>query len=389
MTGDLDSLLHAVDPARDSGSDPEGEAALLARVRERVDHERFAVTSSGRRHSPWPRRLALISAAAAVLTAVPVAISALGGDQDGAPSVLSVAAAVGTDGSAAGQITCAGGEVALVQPEDAAVRLLPEQLPSGWSYTTIRARHFPSIDTCIPPSLVALRQDVDGHVTARIAITGPVDARVDQGKLIDKSVPDTLFGHEARRFDVKRSDISLRRWVWTDATGQQWSAEASGMPLVEARQALTAVSIDDTQLSWNASAAPGWTLAQQRTGAPDNTPLGAVSWWIQLTDGAHVRLLNIDVADRAVVPLQAMADVGDQITTVDGHPAIIERPRGGEAGGGAPGSQPETPVLVEVTPGTVASSSSLGGDLTAVEDMLGSLRQVAPDDSRLQQYDTD
>jgi len=45
-------------------------------------------------------------------------------------------------------------------------------------------------------------------------------------------------------------------------------------------------------------------------------------------------------------------------------------------------------VLVEVAPGTVAMSFWTGDDRAAVERMLTSLRQAAPDDPRVERYGT-
>ena len=380
MTLDLDRLLCAADPVRGEGQDD----ALLARVRERVDRERTEITPGGRRRSPWPRRMTLVAAAAAVLTAVPLVISAVTGD-DGPPRLLPPAVAY--DGS----ITCASGYVSGVAPRDVAVRLLPDQLPSGWSYTQIFARENPS-QRCVPPSLTALRADATGLVTGRISVTGPVDARIDQGKLVAESAPDTVFGHAARRFDAQVDDVAFHRWVWTDDQDRQWSVEASGMPLEKARQALAAVSIDGSDVAWDGAAAPGWTLVHLREGQPYGVS-GELTWWVELTDGTQHRLLQVYVSDGPAVPLHAGAGIGEQLTTVGGHPAILSQVRVNQA---PPGTETDTPpgsvtrpVLVEVAPGTVAFSFSMGDDLPDVERMLTSLRQVAPDDSRLQQYGTD
>jgi hypothetical protein len=178
--------------------------------------------------------------------------------------------AVATEGSITGSITCATGYVSAIAPGDVAVRLLPDRLPSGWSYAQIFARENPTA-RCVPPSLTALRADATGLVTGRISVTGPVDARIDQGKLTARTVPDTVFGYAARRFD-DTVDVPVHRWVWSDEQGRQWSAEVSGMPLAEARQALAAVSIDGPRIAWDPAAAPGWTLVHLREGAPYSGP---------------------------------------------------------------------------------------------------------------------
>jgi len=377
MTPDLDALLGAADPARQAGPD----GALLARVRERIDAERADVTPAGHHRWPWPRRVALIAAAAAVLTAVPLVVSAVHDGDGGGPALVSPA--IAADGS----ITCIPGDTAVVAPGDASVRLLPDQLPSGWSYRSIMVRHTPR-NSCIPVSLAVVRQDADGLVTARIAVTGPVDAQIDEPQLVDESVPDTVAGHPALRFDVARSTIGLRRWVWTDDGGRWWSVETAGMSLEEARQALASVHVDDTQLSWDAAATPGWTVVHQREGAPYETAQDVTSWSIELTDGEITRVLGVDVTGPVQLPLATRVDVGDRLSTIGGHPAIIARPQGGEADGGAPGSLPRTFVLIEPEPGTVALSAPPDDERADFEDMLASLRQVAADDPRIERYGT-
>ncbi|MGY1843185.1 hypothetical protein [Modestobacter sp. SYSU DS0875] len=379
MTRDPDALLRAADPA---GHDPD-DPALLTRVRARVDAERATTAPAGGHRSPWPRRVVLIAAAAAALTAVPLVISAFQDDGGGAPTLLSPA--VATDGS----ISCGNAYASAVRPEDAEVRLLPDRLPSGWSYRSIMVRHNSRASTCIPPSLAVVRQDEAGLVTARIAVTGPVDARVDQPHLVDGSVPDTVLGHPALRFDVQASTTDLRRWVWTDDQGQQWSVEAAGMPLEEARQALAAVLVDGTRVSWDPAAGPGWDVVHQREGAPYTTPQNVTTWWTELTDGEITRVLDVEVPGPVLLPLAATADVGDRLTTLGGRPAIIARPQGGEADGGPPGSTPRTFLLVEPAPGTVALVTPPDDERTEFEQMLASLRQVPADDPRLARYGTD
>ena len=379
MTRDLDTLLRDADPLRARSDD---DTALLAAARERVDRERDGtLVALPGRPSPWRRRVALVAAAAAVLTAVPLALGLVDGD-DGRPPLLPPAVA------ADGTIICGTGYAAPIDPEDSPVRLLPDRLPSGWSYTRIFARE-DTLTRCVPPSLTALRQDAQGRVTGRVSVTGPVEAHVDQGELVDSSMPDAVFGHTARRFDVQHHDVAVHRWVWTDDAGEQWSAEVGGLPVEEARQALTAVSIDGPQVAWDAAASPGWTLAHLRDGAPYDVSYGQVTWWVEMTDGSEVRVLQVNLADGAAVPLLADAAVGDLLTTVGGLPAVLGRPRGGEDAGGPPGSEPTTPLLVEVAPGTVAWSWAAVEELPEVQAMLDSLRQVGATDPRLSHYGTD
>jgi hypothetical protein len=378
MTRDLDALLRDADPLRDASDD----AALLSAARDRVDRERAGAVP-GRRRLHWGHRTVLIAAAAAVVTAVPLVVSML--EDDGGGTSALVAPAVAADGS----ISCGGGYASVVHPEDAEVRLLPDRLPDGWSFRSIMVRHNSRAGTCIAPSLTVLRQDATGQVTGRVEVTGPVDARIDQPQLVVDSVPDTVLGHPALRFDVQASAIDLRRWVWSDEQGQQWSLETTGMPLEEARQAVTAVVADGPRVRWDPAVTPGWTVVHQREGAPYATPQEVTTWWMDLTDGEVTRVLDVEVVGPVQLPLAATADIGDRLTTLDGRPAIIARPQGGEADGGPPGSRPRTFVLVEPVTGALALVAPPDGEQSAFEDMLASLRQVPADDLRLQDYGTD
>ncbi len=161
------------------------------------------------------------------------------------------------------------------------------------------------------------------------------------------------------------------------------------MPLEEARQALAAVSIDGPNIAWDAAASPGWIVVHLRRGPPYDVSSGQLTWWVEMTDGTEVRVLQVYVAEGAGAPLFADAAVGDQLTTVGGAPAVLGRPRGGEEAGGPPGSEPTTPVLVEVAPGTVAWSWAAVDELPEVQGMLDSLRQVSAADARLSRYGTD
>lgn len=379
MTRDVDTLLRGADPLLGRSDD---DTAVLGAARARVDRERAAaVRVPAHRRPRWARRIVLVAAAGAVLTAVPLVLSAVTGDDGTRPPLLP--AAVAADGT----IQCGSPYVSAVDPKDAAVRLLPDRLPPGWSYTKIFARDFRPTATCIPPSLTALRENPDGLVTGRISVTGPVDARLDEGKLATRSTPDTVLGHAARRIDVQQADIAFHRWVFTDEQGRRWSVEASGMPLAEARQELAAVTIAGSRVTWDAAAAPGWTLVHLR----QSPPYGAnsrLTWWVDLTDGHQRRLLQVYLTEGETVPLLASTAVGDRVTTVAGHPAVLAHPRGGAEAGEAPGTE-TTPVLVELAPGTVAFSWATADDLPDVEHMLASLKQVPRDDPRLQRYSPD
>ncbi len=382
MTRDLDTLLRDADPLRGRSDD---DAALLLAARARVDRERAGAVPAPARHRRWSHRLTLVAAAAAVITAVPLVLSVLGGD-DGPPALVPPAVA------ANGEITCGTGYATAVDPGDASVRLLPGRLPTGWSYTKIFAREETTAGTCIPPSLTALHQDPEGRVTGRIAVTGPVDAHVDQGRIVAGSVPDTLFGHEARRFHLQPVDVVFHRWFWTDDEGRQWSVEASGMPLEEARRELSAVSINGSDVAWNGAAAPGWTLVHLREGAPYGI-VGQLNWYVEMTDGTGPRMVQVGVLRGATVPLLALTGVGETVTTVGGHPAVLSQMRTSGTSGSAETDVPPgavtRPVLVEVVPGTVAWSWSVGDDLPQVQELLASLRQADAEDPRLARYGTE
>jgi hypothetical protein len=381
VTRDLDTLLRDADPLRARSDD---DAALLRAVRQRVDRERADVRPAHLRPR-WSRRVVLIAAAAALLTAVPLVLSVVLGDDGDENGILPASVA------ANGEISCGGGYASAVAPQDSPVRLLPDRVPPGWSYTKIFVRSDTTAG-CVPPSLTALREAADGTVTGRISVTGPVEARVNQGKIVAASVPDTLFGNAARRFDLQPFDVAFHRWFWTDDQGRRWSVEASGMPLKEARQDLAAVSISGSDVAWNAAAAPRWTLVHLREGAPYGVS-GQLNWSVEMTDGSTRRFLDVSRPRGVKVPLLASTAVGDQVTTVDGHPAVLGRVRVNQA---PPGTETDTPpgsvtrpVLVELSPGTVAFSFAMGDDLPGVERMLASLRQVPRDDPRLERYGED
>jgi hypothetical protein len=382
VTDDIDVRLDDARP-RDPADEPVQE--LLARVRRRVDAERAQIVPARARRSRPRSRLALVAAAAAVITAVPVVASVVGQDDDGL-ALLPVAVAV--DGN--GEVFCAGGYAGIVDPADAAVRLLPDRLPAGWDYTEVLARHETSLD-CDAPSLVALRLDPAGVVTGRVAVSGPFTTSTE-AVLGAATVPDTVLGHPARRFDIAPGSgpadgVEVHRWVWSDDAGRVWTAEAVGLGLDDARRQLTGVSVDGDAVTW-AAVDPGWTLAHLRTGPPYVLDGGDV-WRVQLTGGVEGRGFDVQSGADSRLPAAARAWVGDRLTDLDGHAAVLSPPRGGEAEGGAPGSAPLVTIAVDVEPGVTATTRVGSGDVAAVEQMLTSLRQVPADDARLEQYGTD
>lgn len=384
MTDDLDTrLTRAAAPDLDDESRDE----LLRRVRARVDAERSSAGPARPRRLRPRTRVALVAAAAAVLTAVPVVVSVVGQDGDGSPSALPAAIAVAPNG----EFICSDGYATAVPPADAEVRLLPDVLPDGWGYTRIVVRHDRS-QNCDAESLVALQLDATDVVTGRLAVTGPVDATINTPQLDENSSPDTVFGHPARRFDQQpdptRSIAELHRWVWSDDTGRQWSAEVVGADLEEARRQLTGVAITGDAVGWQV-VDPGWSLVHLRTGAPYQLPTGGDSWTVELTGGLEGRGYDVSTSPEPQLPAAAGAWIGDRLTEVAGHPAVISPVRGAEADGGPPGSAGSITLGVDVAPGAVAYSRFGAADLDGVERMLGSLRQVPPDDPRIQQYGED
>jgi hypothetical protein len=358
-------------------------AALLERARRRVDAERSGGAPPRVRRLRPRTRVALVAAAAAVLTAVPVAVSVVNQDDGTGPSGLSVAVAQN------GQFVCTNGFATAVDPAEADVRLLPDQLPAGWEYTQILVRHERS-QNCDVPSLVALQVDPSGVVTGRLAVTGPVDAFINTPVVDRNSVPDTVFGAPARRFDLaadpaRAIDHELHRWVWSDDTGRQWSAEVVGFDLDEARRQLAGVAVEGSAVTWQA-VDPGWSLIHLRTGPPYDLPTGGTSWMVSATGGLEGRGYDVYANPEPHLPAAASAWIDDRLIEVAGHPAVISPVRGTEADGGPPGSTGYLTLAVDVEPGVLAISRFDPGDLDGVQAMLGSLRQVAPDDPRIATY---
>jgi len=384
MTDDIDVQLSNARP-RDLADEP--MQALLQRVRQRVDTERHQTAPAPVRRLRPRTRLALIAAAAAAITAVPVVASVVGQDDDSSLALLPVAVAVDNN---TGEVFCASGYASVLDPADAQVRLLPDQLPTGWAYTEVLARH-ETMQDCDAPSLVALRLDPAGVVTGRVAVSGPFTTSLDAA-LGAATVPDTLFGHPAYRFDISpgsvRADgVEVHRWVWSDDAGQVWTAEAIGLTLDDARRQLTGASIDRDAVTW-AAVDPGWTLAHLRTGPPYVLNGGNI-WRVQLTGGVEGRGFDVYSGADSRLPAAARAWVGDRVTDLDGQAVVLSPPRGGEAEGGAPGSAPLVTIGVDVEPGVAAYARVQSGDVESAEQMLTSLRQVPTDDARIEKYGTD
>jgi hypothetical protein len=380
VTIDLDTLLRDADPLRRATPDTSDDQVLAA-ARHRVDRARATVPLPGPTVPPrpvWPIRVALVAAAAAVLTAVPLVLSAVLPEDSGIPGV--VPAAVASDGT----LDCGRGFADPIGPDEADVRLLPDHVPAGWSLDAVFARSTTEAGWCLPPSIAALRIGADDVVTGRLSVVGPIEATIDD-HTAGRSTPDTVDGHPARVFSFDDGE-PFQRWFWTDDGGRQWVAEAVGLPLVEARAVLTAASTDGSAVSWDTARAPGWTLVHQRTGVPYGTTRTGLDWYVRFTDNGQERLLEVAHGQDAV-PLLSYAAVGSRVLTLDGHQAL-RHPATASADGNGATAGPVTPLDIEISPGTVASVWA-AGDLPAVEDLLTSLRSVPADDPRLRTYWTE
>jgi hypothetical protein len=382
VTIDLDTLLRDADPLRRPiPGAPDDQ--VLETARRRIDRVRAALPGP-RPAAPsqpvWRTRVALVAAAAAVLTAVPLVLSAVLPEDSGIPGV--VPAAVASDGT----LDCGRGFADPIGPDEADVRLLPDHVPAGWSLDTVFARSTTTTGWCLPPSLAALRVGADDVVTGRLSVVGPIEATIDDDTA-GASTPDTVDGHPARMFSFDDGQ-PFQRWFWTDDGGRQWVAEATGLPLQEARTVLAAASTTGSGVSWDTAAAPGWTLVHQRTGAPYGTTRTSLEWYVRFIDAGEERLLEVGHAQDAI-PLLSYADVGSRLLTLDGHQALRHPATDSEdADGNGATDGPVTPLDIEIGPGTVASFWA-AGDLPTVEDLLTSLRSVPADDPRLREHWTE
>jgi hypothetical protein len=373
VTRDLDTLLRDADPLR---TRPGDDVSLLATVRERIDRDREPVSSPHGRRMTWPRRIGLAAAAAAVLTAVPLVLSAVLPDDAGLQQHV-VPAAVAGDGT----IDCGTGFAAVIDPADADPRLLPDQVPHGWRLTEVFARESSTTGWCIPPSLAVLQFGPDEVVSGTLRVIGPIQAVIDD-RSMGGSTPDTVDGHAARLFTAADGG-PLNRWIWTDDHGQQWEAESDGASLEQARTALAAVATSGSRISWSPARAAGWTAVHVRTGAPYSTHRQGLEWYMRFDGHGREQMLEVDRDGGPTVPLAARAQVGSRLTTLGGRPAVIS------PGDGVPAA---TAVQVEVGPGTTAWGRAAGDDLADLADlttMLTSLRDVQRDDPQLARYGTD
>ena len=371
MTADLDILLRNADPLRRPTSATPADDQVLLAARRRVDQARATALPprAGPRQPAWRHRLTLVAAAAALLTAVPLVLSAVLPEESRAPGV--VPAAVASDGT----LDCGTGYAEPIDAQEADIRLLPDHVPAGWSLDAVFARSTTATGWCLPPSLAVLRIGLDGTVTGRLAVIGPLQATIDE-KAMGASAADTVDGRPARLFAFDVGE-PFQRWIWSDDDGRQWVAEAAGLPLDEARRALAAASTDGSEVSWDPAVAPAWTVVHQRTGAPYDTTRTGLDWYVRFSDDGQERLVEVGHGEDAV-PMLSHASVGSRLMALGGHQALISPTTDGAWAS----------VEIEVAPGTVASLQATD-DLAAVEDLLASLRSVPADDPRLEQHWTE
>jgi hypothetical protein len=285
-----------------------------------------------------------------------------------------------------GELTCGSGRADPIAPSAAKTRLLPSILPRGWSLTKVFARSTTTTGYCVTPSLVALQTRDDGLITGKLSVLGPVRANMDDG--MGGSAPDTVNGRAARRFDADNGGGPVYRWLWSDDQGRQWQAEVAGYSLAQARVALAAVTIDGTQVEWDTAQAPAaLKVVHHRTGDPYSTTSRGLDWYVRFSDGIHDRAIEIrhdaGAGSDTERPLAEYATVGARRLTVDGLPALLFPTVTGDDGD-ADGQvdPPSTPLLVQITPGTLAWTWAMG-DLPVVKELVASLTDVPRSDSRL------
>lgn len=364
MTTDrqIDVLLTLTDPAADR------EPVDLDGARE-LFHQRLVAREL---RSPWPGRAAVIAAAAAVVTALPFAVSAVLPDRSGLEP-----AAVAADG----QLDCGRGFAAPIGPATASLRLLPTALPPGWSLAQVLARDSTAQGWCVPPSLSVLREDSSGTVTGTVSVVGPIRAYVDATGY-GSSTTATVDGHPARLWVYPHPGGAVaQRWLWTDGDGQQWEATVDGLATEDAQALLGAVSTSGTALRWDVAATPGWTVVHQRTGAPYDTSRHHLEWTVRFQADGVERSLDVDHRYDDAIPVATQASVGSRLTTVDDHPAVV-LPLAGGADADGSHVVPVVPVAVELASGTIATGGARG-DLAQVQALLASLTDTPADDPRL------
>lgn len=403
-TGDDLHLLAAGDPERVNPVAETADAERLARLRARVDTERRTVTPAGGRSSPWPRRGALLAVAAAVAIAVPVVVSAVVPDGPVDQAVSPQALAVGPDGS----LRCTdpyflAGEAVGIDPRSSEVRLLPSDLPPGWSLTTVFARIEQNDISrlCLAPSLSVVETAGD-VVTGTLSVVGPFEARVDEadtetGTVFDdaEALDDTVDGRGARLFVVGEVH---QRWLWQDDRGRSWLAEVMGHPIEEARALVAGVGTDGDQVTWDAAVAPDARVAHRRTGPPYAGEPAVTHWHVGLNDGTQEVGLRAIGRGGPDIPLLARATPGDRLVDAGGVEFLVTEGVVEEEGiieELGPGIGTEVPPGSRWTwaKGDLASGVTVAGQLYGTADdllpLLTSLEQVPADDPRIAQHALD
>lgn len=383
MADDLD-LLAAGDPERVTPTSGTADAERLAGLRTRVDTERRTAGRSRRRSSPWPRRGALLAVAAAAAIAVPVVVSAVAPDSPIGQVVSPQALAVGTDGSL--QCTAPGGGSAeAIDPRLSDVRMLPSDLPAGWSLTTVSARA-EQTSSCLAPSLSVV-ETADDTVTGTLSVTGPFEALPDEaGMGTDTVLDDTVDGRDARLFVVFEN---YHRWLWQDDEGRSWLAEADGYPLEEARTLLTGVGTDGDQVTWDATAAPNAQVVHQRTGPPYGVEPSMTVWYVGVSDGTQEVLLSATGRGGPDIPLRARASAGYRLASAGGVEFLVDEGVGEEVEAGVEtDTPPGSPWAWAV--GDLGSDVTVTGGWTGTADgllsILTSLEEVPANDPRIAEY---
>jgi hypothetical protein len=287
-----------------------------------------------------------------------------------------VPAAVASDG----RLECGGGYAKPIAPKEASLRLLPSQLPAGWSLARVFARSESMTGWCTPPSLVALQTQPDGSVTGSVKVTGPVRAIFPGDQPLTE---DTIAGRSAARWGD--DDVPFYAWVWTDDEGRQWHAEVQGYRLAEARDLMAAVGNDGTTPTWAAAKAPGLDLVHRRTGPPYPTTWRTLAWYLDFRVGESERSLHFGQRYDTIVPLTVGA--GWRLITVAGRPAAVsDSLKYSDTEASVKGGAGFHFLMIEVRPGVVLETELRDGELDEIEQVVASLVDVDPDDPRLEQY---
>jgi RNA polymerase sigma-70 factor, ECF subfamily len=371
-TDHLLDALRTVDPV--APEDASADFERLRRIRASLDGRRLAPIDVELANPSRPhlrRRVAIVAAVAAVGSAVPVAAGIVLG-QDRAGRLLP--AAVAGDG----RLQCGGGYAKAIPPGKASLRLLPADLPSGWSLKRVFARDESTRGWCTPASLTAIAAGADGVVSASLHVTGPVQAIVGGDQAM---ASDVIDGSKAVRYGD--DEMRFYAWIWTDDVGQEWQAEVAGYGLDEARAVMSAVRTEGTDVTLAASGAPQFHVVHRRTGKPYATSWNALAWYVDLDDKGAERSLHVRQQLTDIVPIAAHLRAGARLITIAGKPAILY-PRTGNPDKGD--GKSFRVLLVEDRPGVVVQTELHDGELPEISRVIGSLSNTDPGDERLERY---